>query len=223
MVMRKPLRRLQPLHRRSKLLIEDEHIRRHPMPALQKARRKVHTALARTAHHDHFMRGKLAKAQPPIVLFLLPTHENKIQTPSPRVHPFRRKGTHKGRRKHNLFKLACKRTTRLPISRMRLYTGRVMERHFKTKGFQHARQIRHRRPINSRLTRFHSEPQAKPLVLIRPASTPKSNLPGSALPTRIPRLHSSPSRPARPPARAAALSRVALLSSQGHELGLTVI
>jgi len=49
-----------------KLPIEDEHIRRQPMPPLQKARKILDTTPTRTAHHDYFMPRHIAQPQPPI-------------------------------------------------------------------------------------------------------------------------------------------------------------
>ena len=86
--MRKPAPPIAALAPQPKLQIEDERIRRHPIPALQKARWKLHATLARTAHHDHLMRRQIAEPQPPIALFLIRLHENKIRTRSDRVHPF---------------------------------------------------------------------------------------------------------------------------------------
>ena len=69
------------------LQIEDERIRRQVIAPLQEARRILDTAPARTAHHDDVVSRQVAEPKPPIALFLLQLHENKIRTPSPRVHP----------------------------------------------------------------------------------------------------------------------------------------
>ena len=152
-VMRNPLHRLHPL-------VAGIANRR---PACRTAS-DADAAPARTAHHDHFMRCEIAEAQPPIALFLLQLHGNKIQTLSPRVHSFRRSGTHKGPQKYNSF-TCMQRTTRLPISRMRLHTSRVMRCHFKIKEFQHARRIRYKRTLHARVARFHIDPQGKSLAV----------------------------------------------------------
>ena len=53
----------------TKLQIEDEHIRRQPMPPLQKSPRILDTSPTRTPHDDHLMRRRVAKPQPPIAIF----------------------------------------------------------------------------------------------------------------------------------------------------------
>ena len=44
----------------SKLQIEDERVRRQPMPALQKSPRILDTSPASVAHHDHLVLGQVA-------------------------------------------------------------------------------------------------------------------------------------------------------------------
>jgi hypothetical protein len=62
-----------------KLQIEDEKIRRHPMPPLHKARMILDAAPARTAHHDDFVRGQVAEPQPSMIaLCLIRLHKNKL-------------------------------------------------------------------------------------------------------------------------------------------------
>jgi hypothetical protein len=61
--MTEPAAAIASLTAQTELQIEDKRVRWHPMPALQKARRKLHAALARTAHHDHFVRGATIKAR----------------------------------------------------------------------------------------------------------------------------------------------------------------
>jgi len=86
--MRNPLRRFQCEQRnrncKSNTSVSDANrCRRRKKP-----RKVLHATLARTAHHDHFVRGEIAEPQPPIALFLLRFHENKIRTCADRVYPF---------------------------------------------------------------------------------------------------------------------------------------
>jgi hypothetical protein len=52
----------------TELQIEDEKIRRQPMPPLQKPLVILDASPARTAHDDHFVCGEIAEPQPPIPL-----------------------------------------------------------------------------------------------------------------------------------------------------------
>jgi hypothetical protein len=72
----------------TELQIEEEHIRRQAMPPLQKARKILDTAPARTVHDDHLVRRQIAELQPASPFLFLRLHENKIRTLSSRVHPF---------------------------------------------------------------------------------------------------------------------------------------
>jgi hypothetical protein len=55
---------IAPLAPEPELQIEDERIRRQVIASLQQPWRKLHDALARTAHHDHLMRSQVAEPQP---------------------------------------------------------------------------------------------------------------------------------------------------------------
>src|SRR5271157_1679814 len=66
----------------TKLQIEDERIRRHPMPALQEARR-ILAALARTAHHDHFMLGHITSRSHRSPFFSSDSMRTKYEHPHP--------------------------------------------------------------------------------------------------------------------------------------------
>ena len=88
MVMRKPTRRLHPPTAQPKLQIEDERIRRQPMPPLEKARRILHTAPALAAHDDHLMRGQIPQPQPPIPSLPILAMRTKYEQYADRVHPF---------------------------------------------------------------------------------------------------------------------------------------
>ena len=71
----------------AKLQVEDERVRRQPVPPLEKPLMILHAAPTWAPHHNHLVRGEIAKPQPPIA-FLIRRHENKIRTPVRRVYFF---------------------------------------------------------------------------------------------------------------------------------------
>ena len=65
---------IAPLTPQPELQIEDDEIRRQPMPALQEPRMILNAAPAWTAHHNHLMRRQVSQSQPPIPFLLIRTH-----------------------------------------------------------------------------------------------------------------------------------------------------